>query len=460
MKMIKNLSIEYSLFLNNFKELKKIEIKNLTVYPIVTTSSDPEFVHLNSQQISQNEEKIKKFLLENNLNDPINFDEYKFIYNNIQYSYLMYLYKENKLKLNDPILLNSNRFMYYLITQRDDEISEKDIKNFEKIFLKDEQFSYRYAINVLRKPWKELEESDFYFNKDKTDIKFQYLVRCVIPNINLKNTNKHYVYVIFDYLINNPIYKHDLDSLLSSKNLIEMTLKDFFQFHYLKQLDEYMLKNHPKNYGIFYYFLYNSYFNQKLETYNLNEVMKKVREVPAALVSVFQRFQNNKQLLNEFLEDSETINKNMLKDLKTLASFLNFVFIKKQKYFFNFMDNNSNIIKDIFKAIEDEAVLSEFMIAIFKYYSQDIEEDDFLSDAKKERFKEIFQKRFPETIKKISQYSKSAINYAINIREQFIEGEEAIFKVPIFKEEYLRMLKKLGPTKVKNYDHYDFSIIK
>jgi hypothetical protein len=460
MKLISELKINYILFIDNFNQLKKIKINILSISPFIGRTSDYYQTHLDSNEVFKNQEKIKKFLSNNTIDDADNIPDYKFFYINIQYSYLMYLYKEKKLDFNDDILLRSNRFMFFLITKHSNEVNSEKIKDFEKGFLKNEEYSYKYATEILRKPWKELEESNFYFNPKSVDLKLEYLKKCVIGNINLKGTNKHYIYITLDYLMNNPTYKKDLDLLLASKNLLEWTLKDLFQFHYLKELDEYILKNHPKNYGLFYYFLYNSYFNQKLETYNLNEVMKRVCEVPAALFSVFQRFQNDKKLINEFLENSEVINKNMLKDLKTLVLFLNFISIKKQKYFFDFMDNNLNIIDDIFKVIDDDSTLSEFMRGVGAYYSQDIKDDDIFSDAKSKRFKEVFEQKFPQVIKKISQYSKSALSYVINTREQFIEGEEAIFKEPLFKQEYLKMLKKLGPKKIKNYNSYDFSEIK
>lgn len=461
MKFIKDLTIDYLFFLNNFNELKKMKIDSLEVSSIAISTSNPQYVHLNSEIIIQNFDKIEKFLIENDPKQKTTLDKYEKYYLNISYSYLMHLYKQNKLDFNDPILLKTPRFIFYLFKFNDkNKFNQETIKKLEDGLLRDIKYAYNYVFDVLKKPWKKLEENPEYFNHSDIDLKLQYISKIVIDNIDLKNSNKHYVYAIFDYLTNNPTYKKDLDLFLSSNNLLEYSLRNIFSSHYFKQLDEYILKNHPKSYGLFYYLLDISFLNKKIEEYNLEEVMNRVYEVPEALISVINRFQNNKNFINDILKNSDIINKNILNDVESLVWFLNFIIIKKNDYFMNFMKNHPQIIDLIIKKLDDDLILSSFMYCFIYYESRDLKDEDFLSDKKIERIRELFEKKYPYFLQKISQYSKSSLYYAISARKQFIEGEKAIFEVPFHKQQYLEMLKRLGPQEVKNYDHYDFSEIK
>ena len=467
MKLIKQLKVDYDFFIINFNELKKIKINNLTVLPFITKLSQPDETHLTSTQVVENIEKIKEFLSYNNPDDENEISSYEFIYDSIQYSYLMYLYKEKKLNFNDPILLKSGRFILFLLMYRlmyfrkEKEFDLETKKILENNLAKHAEYAYLYAIRFLKKPWKELEQSKNYYDIKLSSIKLEYLTDCIVNNIDFKNTDGESSRVIFDYLINNPIYKKDLDILLSSKNLIEWTLKGLFSFNYFRKLDEYIFNNFEYIYvNHFYSYMYFNSLNQKIEKFDLKEVRKRIYETPTMLILFIDEFQRDKDIMNEIYNNSEIINKNMLKDLKSLAVFLNFIAIKKQKYFFDFMDNNLNIIDDIFEAIKDDSVLSNFTSAVAYYYLQDIKDEFLFSDIRRKRFKELFETKFPQVIKKISQYSNSALSYAISTGEQFIEGEKEIFKEPFLKKQYLEMLKKLGPKEIKNYDSYDFSEIK
>jgi hypothetical protein len=442
MKLIKQLKVDYDFFIINFNELKKIKINNLTVLPFITKLSQPNETHLTSTQVVENIEKIKEFLSYNNPDDENEISSYEFIYDSIQYSYLMYLYKEKKLNFNDPILLKSGRFILFLLMYRlmyfrkEKEFDLETKKILENNLAKHAEYAYLYAIRFLKKPWKELEQSKNYYDIKLSSLKLEYLTDCIVNN-------------------------KDLDILLSSKNLIELTLKGLFSFNYFRKLDEYIFNNFEYIYvNHFYSYMYFNSLNQKIEKFDLKEVRKRIYETPTMLILFIDKFQRDKDIMNEIYNNSEIINKNMLKDLKSLAVFLNFIAIKKQKYFFDFMDNNLNIIDDIFEAIKDDSVLSNFTSAVASYYLQDIKDEFLFSDIRRKRFKELFETKFPQVIKKISQYSNSALSYAISTGEQFIEGEKEIFKEPFLKKQYLEMLKKLGPKQIKNYDSYDFSEIK
>jgi hypothetical protein len=369
MKYIQELIINYQqlikLDFNNLK-IKFLNVKELGLS--VHDNINRDNLHLIDMKKDQND--IKEFILKHNQYDYQDIDKgFLEAYSELTFNYLVYLHKQGSFnyKENLKIISKNPKFCYFLLynelVKKDDEL----FKTLEDIIFKDPKYGLIYALDI-RKPIKEFEESDFYYYLLGED-KIKYLKNCVVSNIPIKDMNNRNS-EIFKFLMNNEIYKKDIDQFYSSYNYFlvhnQKLLKEIFNYNYFDELGDYVLNNHPEKYYKIYKDLKNQIFYGEYDFYKIRE---KAYQDPKAVLPIIKNYYEDRGEREFFEENLNDIMSKIIKDLPTLIEYLNFMYSNRffNKFTIDFIDDNPKIVTSIIKEVNQEDLLRNFLF-VYNYY--------------------------------------------------------------------------------------------
>ena len=457
MKYINELNIELSQFINLDFFSKDIEIGELTVSDFNLVKYD--YVHIdyynsrgfegNREIVEKNLEKIKKFIDEVNINDFIKIDKFNIYYSEIideyVFSFFRYNLSEKEMMIN--ILKGIDDFKYvfktgklsYLFLKYAEEFNESYYNKYKKsaedgLLSGDPFWGYIYCVNILDGPFLKLEKYPYFFKNKKLVNKYIYKIifkrGFFIPGSDIKK--------IFYTYWNHPTLNDHFKEYFLTSDLIEI-------FYYLKdvhlpELETYLIEKRLDDFVQYFFDITFFKNHMEIEQKNINKhteelkdkisrIYKMIIDDPNLLYSFISRIYNYEGIfksetgmtLNEYIKENlEHIKKSLLKDVDALFRVISFYYLKK----------HSLIKKEFPEAIE--AILNSKDANLNFFYVKNL-----IIDAERRVDPEDLQ-RFLDVISTSPQYS---LEYAKLINEPFPQGEEAIFKSPEHKKDYLKFKK-------------------